>query len=579
MARVLGARGVAMVRRVRARQSGGARAARARQLAAARDDMQYHRWLGVHDPDDATLERLRGENPGWPYRPLVSVVVPVYNPAPQWLDDMIESVQSQVYDNWELCIADDRSPDPAVGEALRRWASTDPRIKVVFRPQNGNIAAASNSALELATGEFIALLDHDDVLRPHALHAVVAALQADRDADILYSDEDKILLDGSRGQVVFKGEYDPDYILSTNYVCHLSVFRRSLVSEVDGFRAGLDGSQDHDLVLRTAERAARIVHIPDVLYSWKQVTGSAALAYEEKPAAWTAGLRAVQDALDRRDTGARAEYGPGVGTYTVRYPLPSRCSVRLIILAFHDERTVRTARLELGRNTGVADVSWHVAAVDASFDSLRDTATRITVITDASRHARLLNVAAAAGSSDVTVFVDGDLVPSTGGKAWLAPLVEQAIRDGVGASGGRILAVDGSAEHEGLHVGGPSLAESIGVRYPVIQGAAALSGGCLAIRSRLFEELGGFDDRYRTSLYDVDLCLRARRAGYSCVYTPLTELRRLRPRRGAVPRRFRSPSTDDVATFRATWEGSRQFSDPYVSPWVDRVHPLVLRQR
>nr|MDQ2960851.1 glycosyltransferase [Candidatus Dormibacteraeota bacterium] len=546
---------------------------------SGRDDVQYHRWLGIHDPDVPALQRMRDENRGWKYRPLVSVVVPVYNPAPRWLDEMIQSVRAQVYDNWELCIADDRSPDPSVAEALRRWAMADPRIRVVFRTENGNIAAASNSALGLATGELVALLDHDDVLRPHALHSVVARLQVDHDADILYSDEDKILLDGSRGQVVFKGGYDPDYILSTNYVCHLSVFRRSLIADVGGFRTGLDGSQDHDLVLRTAERATSIVHVPDVLYSWKQVPGSAALAYEEKPAAWTAGLTAVQDALDRRDTGARAEYGPRVGTYTVRYPLPSRCSVRVILLAAHDRAAVAAARLELGRSTGLAGVSWQVAAVDASHDSLGGIDTVVMVVSGAPSRSRLLNAAAAAGSSDVLVFVDGDLVPGAGTEDWLAPLVEQAIRDEVGMSGGRIVRADGAAEHEGLHVGGPAVAESIGVRYPVIQRVAAVSGACLAIRGGLFHELGGFDERYRTSLYDVDLCLRARRAGFACVYTPLTELRRQRVRRGSAPPDYRSPSTEDVATFHATWNGSAAFSDPYVSPWVDRVHPLVLRQR
>ena len=170
-------------------------------------------------------------------------------------------MRAQTYDNWELCLADDRSSAPHVRPALSRWAAIDARVKLAFREENGNIAAASNTALALATGDFVALVDHDDILRPHALHAVVAALQDDDDADLVYSDEDKILVGGQRGQVHFKGEFDPDYLLSTNYISHLSVLRRDLVTAVGGFRAGFDGSQDHDLVLRVTrareERAAR----------------------------------------------------------------------------------------------------------------------------------------------------------------------------------------------------------------------------------------------------------------------------------------------------------------------------------
>jgi len=568
MAAIVATDGIgAAVRRVRSRRAPVDHTA---VLPPTGEDEQYRLWLARHHPSQERLIEMRRQNETWGYRPLVSVIVPVYNPDRVWLDAMVESVISQAYGNWELCLADDRSSASHVRPALARWANHNERIKVAYREQNGNIAAASNTALALAQGEFVALLDDDDVLRPHALHKVVELLQDDRDTDLVYSDEDKILFGGERGHVHFKGEFDSDYLLSTNFVCHLSVIRRDTVIAVGGFRNGIDGSQDHDLVLRVSEQARHIRHVPDVLYSWRQVPGSAAIEGAQKPAAWDAGRRAVDDALTRRQSGGRAQLGPSSGLYVSRYPVPTGVRVTAIVMAV-DAQTTASALAALRRSPGLRPARWILCGYDADLEALREpNLVEVVVTRGSARHAGLVNELVASDDSDVLVLLAGDLAPIEPGARWLEPLVEQASRGSVGAVGGRIVAADGSAEQDGIHVGGPHLAASVGVRLPVIQQVCAVSTDCLAVQRLRFTAIGGFDDRYRVSLHDVDLCLRLRRAGLATVYTPLTELRRLRPHLQT------RPAADDGEELRRVWEGSPEWTDPFLSPWLDGVTPFVI---
>lgn len=568
IATVLATDGIrAAIRRFR---NGGGRLNSAAVKDAIPDDGQYRRWLAQHDPSAAEVEAMRGEDQGWTYRPLISLVVPVYNTDVRWLDAMVLSVRDQAYDNWELCLADDCSDEPGVQPALARWATVDARVKLAFREQNGNIAAASNTALAMATGEFIALLDHDDVLRPHALHAVVAALQEDREVDLVFSDEDKILIDGQRGQVHFKGEFDPDYLLSTNFVSHLSVLRRDLVEQVGGFRAGFDGSQDHELVLRVSERARRVRHVADVLYSWRQVPGSAALEHAEKPAAAAAGRMAVEDAVRRRAPGGRAEFGAQPGLYNARYPIRPGVRVTAVVGAVEARVTARSLAA-LRDAPGLLPRRWLVWGRDPGIGRLADSVVETVSVAESGNQAGIINELVAADDCDVILFLAGDVTPRRGRDGWLEPLVEQAIRDTVGAVGGRIIGGDGRPEQDGLRLDAEHGVASAGVRLPVIQRVSAVSIDCLAIDRSRFTAMGGFDDRYSEQLHDIDLCLRLRRAGWATVFTPLTELHRLSPPRG------RARTGDDVAEFRRAWEGSPEWPDPYVSPWLDRVAPFVIR--
>lgn len=295
------------------------------QEAAPPPPNSYAAWVANYDtltPESA--QRIRQRLAGLKKRPLISVLMPTYNTPEKWLVRAIESVRRQLYDNWELCIADDASKEPQVRKILERYQQKDPRIKVVLRETNGHISASSNSALALAHGEFLALLDHDDEIRPHALACVALELDAHPDADLVYSDEDKIDENGHRYDHYFKPDWNPDLFNVQNYVSHLGVYRTLLVREVGGFRVGYEGSQDWDLAMRVVERSApdRIRHIPKVLYHWRSVPGSTAMLMSAKNYAVTAAQKVITEHFAR--TGIEATLSPTKGSYwRVHYPIPT----------------------------------------------------------------------------------------------------------------------------------------------------------------------------------------------------------------------------------------------------------------
>jgi O-antigen biosynthesis protein len=263
-------------------------------------DEEYADWISRYDSlgdDDreAIAVGLRGmANP-----PLISVIMPVYETPEPYLRAAIESVRQQLYPNWELCIADNASPSPHVRQVLEEFRRTDPRIKICYRSENGHISASSNSALGLAEGQFVALVDSDDILPEHALYVVAASIAAQPDLDLIYSDEDKITIEGRRFDPYFKPDWSPDLLLSQNVFSHLGVYRRRLVEEVGGFRLGYEGSQDYDLVLRASIRTSpdRILHLPYILYHWRAIPSSTAFNADAKPYALQAARKAIADHL------------------------------------------------------------------------------------------------------------------------------------------------------------------------------------------------------------------------------------------------------------------------------------------
>ncbi|MGH2363009.1 MAG: glycosyltransferase, partial [bacterium] len=264
------------------------------------------------------------------HRPPFSILMPVYNVDPKWLKVAVDSIRCQIYTNWELCIADDASTRPELLQYLRSLAR-DRRVKVVFRSENGHISAASNAAAELATGEFIVLMDHDDVLAPNALFEIVRLLQARPDADLIYSDEDKIDLDGRHSEPFFKPDWSPEYMQTCMYTAHLGTYRRELVQEVGGFRAGFEGSQDYDLVLRIVERTTRVHHIPQVLYHWRITPESTAGGHANKSYAHEAGRRALADYLRRNQIAGAAEDGDLAGCYRMRFRIAGQPLVSIVV--------------------------------------------------------------------------------------------------------------------------------------------------------------------------------------------------------------------------------------------------------
>ena len=304
---------------------------KAEPVAEQREDADaYHRWFLGKRPSPAGLAAMRSESEALQSPMLISIAMPVYNPPLPMLQEALESVRSQVYPHWELLIADDASDDPQLAACLRK-AAEDPRIRVKFLEKNVGIAQATNAAIAMATGEFIGLLDHDDWLEPEALFEMARAIRGTPDADVLYSDEDKIDAAGRFHQPFFKPDWSPDALLSSNYLCHFTVLRRSLLEKLGSFRAGFEGAQDYDLFLRATEQARQIAHVPKVLYHWRTSSHSTSGAARQKPAAIESGARALDEAIRRRGISGGVETVGNGARYRVRRTVSEARKIAIII--------------------------------------------------------------------------------------------------------------------------------------------------------------------------------------------------------------------------------------------------------
>jgi GT2 family glycosyltransferase len=550
---------------------------RAQQVHGLR--AEYRAWRRAHEPTAGQLEQMREESRTWTNRPLVSVLVPTYESKPAWLRPALDSVIAQAYENWELCIADDGSRDPAVRLCLEEYAAADARVRVVFRPTNGGISAASATALEMATGEYIALLDHDDVLHPHALYSVVQTLRSTPDADVVYSDEDLLLVDGQRAPGFFKPDWSPELLTSVNYMCHLAVLRTQLVRDVGGFREGFDGSQDHDLLLRATERSRAVAHIADVLYSWRQVAGSVALQSDSKMYAYQAGRRAVADALDRRGLTGSVTLGAQLGTYHARLVVADSPPVAIVIPTRDRLSLLRACIESIERRSTYRN--WTITIIDndscepETLEYLSATTHNVVRVPGHFNYSNLINVGRSHVDGEYILTVNNDVEVRS--PDWIEAMLEQAQRPEVGVVGARLLFPDGRPQHEGIGVGnlgGASTAVNLDAGWlgSVIRDVSAVTGACQMTRLTVFDEVHGYDEQLHVGYNDVDFCLRVRRAGYRIVYTPHAEL----VHREGATRGPLSPAADE-RLFYERWVLEGGLRDPYVSPHIRHLNPLSLR--
>jgi glycosyltransferase involved in cell wall biosynthesis len=282
-----------------------------------KEDLTYKRWVKETALTAADIESMKKEIESFAFKPKISLIMPVYNIPRQWLVRAIESVFDQVYENWELCIADDASPKPHIREVLSRYQTSDKRVKVKFLEENQGMSGAYNTGLDLAAGQYAAFLDHDDELSRDSLFEVVKLLNLHPEAEIIYSDEDKLTMSGQRLRPVYKPDWDPGLFLTYNYLCHLVVCSRELVLKVGGFRKGFEGCQDYDLLLRLTELTDNIFHIPKILYHWRMIPGSAAARVDAKPGSFERAKKALQEAMERRGIRAAVTDGERIGTFKV----------------------------------------------------------------------------------------------------------------------------------------------------------------------------------------------------------------------------------------------------------------------
>ena len=503
----------------------------------------YHGWLRLYDPTDkAAMAALGQKIEDLGITTTFSVVMPVYNPPLDYLRQAIESVQAQVYPHWEICIADDASPNAAVRELLTELAAQDPRIKLVFREKNGHISAATNSALEIATGDYIALMDNDDLLPPHALAYMALAAHQHPQAGLIYSDEDKVTEDNVRQAPYFKCQFNYELFLSQNMISHFGVYRRSVLEEIGGFRVGYEGAQDWDLALRVIEKVGpeNIVHVPRVLYHWRIFPGSTALALEEKDYALKAQIESITSHLQRIGKPDTQVYpAPGIpGLLRIKHRLPDPLPLVSIVIPTRD----RVELLSMCVNSileKTAYPNYQIVVVDngstdekalAYLDSIaKDERVKVIRADIPFNYSALNNLGVAQTDGEYLVLMNNDIeITQTD---WLEEMLAFACQPDIGCVGAQLWYPNNTLQHGGvvLGIGGVASHAHKGIprgnfgyfgRASAHQMFSAVTAACLMIRKSTYQAVDGFDETLKVAYNDVDFCLKVRAQGLRNLYNP-----------------------------------------------------------
>lgn len=510
-------------------------------------NVTYESWIASYDTlSGKEREDIRLHISALPHLPLISILMPTYNTPEIWLRRAIESVREQLYTHWELCIADDASTAPHVRVVLEEYIRLDERIRVVWRETNGHISAASNSALDIARGEFVALLDHDDELTEHALYMIAVTLNTNSNLDMLYSDEDIIDVNGQRSKPYFKPDWNPDLLTGQNVVCHLGIYRTTLVRSLGGFRKGYEGSQDWDLALRISDAipATHIHHIPHVLYHWRASAGSTTLGIGEKPYALRTAEVALNDHLVR--TGLHGQISLATEShFRVRYSLPSPAPLVSIIIPTRNSldllRSCIKSLLEKTQYPNyeiliVDNQSHDTHTIDYLNKIVADGIARVLHYDFPFNYSAINNFAVDATLGSYLCLMNNDIEVIS--EDWLDEMVAQAARPGIGAVGPKLYYPDDTIQHAGVILGMGSVGiaghiyaragrHSSGYmrRLLLVQNLSAVTAACLVVRKSLYQEIGGLDAKNLPVAYsDVDFCLRLLELGYRNLWTPFAEL-------------------------------------------------------
>ena len=549
----------------------------------------YKLWLKKNELTNTRIEEYKNNLLSLKYQPLISIIIPVYNVPIQFLKVAIASVQNQIYTNWEICIADDCSTNPEVKTYLASL-SEEKNIKVEFRKENGHISACSNSCLELAEGEFVALLDHDDLLTPDALYKNVLVLNESDDWDMIYSDEDKINDKGERLDPHFKPDWAPDSFLSRNYICHFTILRHSIIKEIGGFRLGYEGSQDYDLFLRFTEKTNRIYHIPEILYHWRIHEASAAGNENAKPYSFTTGKKAIEDALKRRNIKGNVTEQEGV--FTIRYAIEKPGKVSIIIPSKDKADLCEVVLKSVFSLTNYPDFEVILISnnsSEASFFNLMEKwkkkePTRFVFIEDNGNFnfARLMNNAAKVTSGEQLLLLNNDteIVDAD----WLTKMVEQSQRNSIGAVGVKLLYPNNTVQHAGVVIGMGGIAGHTFVNFKPNEPGyfyflnrttnySAVTAACLMVKKSAFDEVGGFDENLAIEFNDIDFCLKLKSKGYQNVYIPHVEVIHYESISRGHPHKTRNSfnqSMKETEYFRSKWQKYID-ADPCYNPHLSLI--------
>jgi glycosyltransferase involved in cell wall biosynthesis len=547
------------------------------------EEVPYGPWYEKHKATEAELEKQRKKK--FKKNIKISIAVPVFHTPERFLREMIESVQNQSYSNWELCIANASCEDEKMNAVLREYSDKDSRIVVRNLEKNEGIGANTNSAFEMATGDYIGLLDHDDILAPDALFEAAKAIE-EHDSDLIYTDEDKISgNDLEHTQPHFKPDFNIDLLRANNYICHFLVVRRSIIEKVGGFRAGFDGAQDHDFIFRCVENSKTITHIPRILYHWRTHQASTADNPASKLYAYEAGMRAVKGNLERCGETGEVEMTKDYGFYKVVYPVKGEPLVSIIIPNKDNMSTLKTCidsilNISTYHNFEIIVVE-NNSVSEEIFDYYKEIEKdeRIRVITwdKGFNYSAINNFAVRHAKGDYLLFVNNDIEVIT--PNWIEGMLGNAQRKDVGVVGCKLYFPDKTIQHAGIIIGiggiaGHAFLNMPGNRTGYLHRAStqvdysAVTAACMMMPKKVFEEVGGFEEKLAVAFNDVDLCLRVRQMGYLVVYDAYVEMTHYESKsRGSEDteekvRRFQS----EIEFMRTRWIDLLKKGDPYYNP-------------
>lgn len=486
---------------------------------------EYNKWL-YQQAERQSKETLSS----FKYKPLISVIIPVYNAEPTFLRECLDSVLSQTYKNFEICIADDASTSKETIAILKEYEK-NPKVKIVYRKKNGHISKASNDALKLASGEFVALVDNDDTLPENALYEVVRVLNKDKKIDMVYTDEDKIDEEGSFCFPNFKPDFAPDTFMSVNYISHLGVLRRSIVEKIGGFRVGFEGAQDYDLYLRFFEKTNRVYHIPKILYHWRMADGSTAKNIDKKNYALERGKKALEDALKRRKIEGKVHIAKNCPYYWIEYAVEKNPKVTIIIptkdlakitevclKSIYEKTTYKNYEVVVVNNNSKEKATFNL------FDKYKKKYQNFRVI-DANfefNYSKINNYAVKKTKSDYIVLLNNDVEVIT--PEWLTIMLGYASQKHIGAVGAKLLYPNNTVQHAGIvlgigvashiHLGRKREDIAWAGQLAIPQDFSAVTGACLMVSRKKWNEVGGLEEKLKVAYNDVDFNIKLLEKGY-----------------------------------------------------------------
>lgn len=543
------------------------------------ENENYKIWIKNNEPDDKEIEEQR--NYKFEYEPKISIIVPMYNTKEKYLKELIDSIINQTYKNWELCLSDGSDEKK---DYVERLVNVDERIKYKFLNANKGISENSNEALKLATGDYIALLDHDDILPAFSLFEVVKTINTDKEAEFIYTDEDKLLEEKeNRMGPHFKQDYAPDTFMSYNYICHFSIFKKNLMERIGGFRKEFDGSQDYDIIFRATEQANRIIHIPKILYHWRINENSVALSAEAKPYAYEAAKKAIKAHLNRIGLNANVEDTRIIGLYKVNYEIVGTPKVSIIILNKDHKKDLKRCIDSILEKTTYENYEIIIVENNSKTKEIfkyykeLEKNEKIEIVEykeQGFNYSILNNFGVKNATGDYIVLLNNDTEIIT--KDWIETMVGNCQRKDVGIVGAKLLYENDTVQHVGVVLGLTGVAGHVNLgigadeigymgRNIITQNYSAVTGAMLMISKEDYEKIGGLDEEFPVAYNDVDLCLKIRKLGKVVVMNPFVEAYHYESKtRGyEITEEKKRRLEEDTKRLKNKWKDVFEKEDPY----------------